>query len=473
MTWLLAHAFGQRYELPIPLSLFLLAGAGVVLLSFFLVINRHVTKTPRNTTLDELPVRETHWLWMALSLIGLTGAVAAGFTGSQEVAENIVPTLFWVVIWVGVSLSCGVIGDWTQPLNPFANLAKLADRRSFRRLLLGRDQPYAWGAWLGWWPAAALFCAVIAAELIFNQTMTLPANLALALLTYAVASAFMGLVFGRRWLQRGEVFTVLFDTWGRLGAFRFGASGRRGFLGGLDVPFAATASRVAFVILLLSSVSFDGLLSTPLWSRFATGLPDSLSAGTVGYAVLALLAFAGVSLLLWGMFTLFAMGVSRAGGRRQTPLQALTGLLPSLLPISFGYLLAHYLQYLLVNAQLMLPLLGNPTGSENWPLLLPYPFNDNYEVNVHILPTSAAWYIAVAVIIAAHVLAVILAHRHLAGATTDATAARRSEYPWIAAMVAYTMLSLWLLAQPLVKEDTARESRTSASPTIAQLQLPR
>jgi hypothetical protein len=30
--------------------------------------------------------------------------------------------------------------------------------------------------------------------------------------------------------------------------------------------------------------------------------------------------------------------------------------------------------------------------------------------------------------------------------------ARRAEWPWIAAMVGYTMTSLWLLAQPIVRE---------------------
>jgi len=29
---------------------------------------------------------------------------------------------------------------------------------------------------------------------------------------------------------------------------------------------------------------------------------------------------------------------------------------------------------------------------------------------------------------------------------------RRAEWPWIAAMVGYTMTSLWLLAQPIVQE---------------------
>ena len=56
-----------------------------------------------------------------------------------------------------------------------------------------------------------------------------------------------------------------------------------------------------------------------------------------------------------------------------------------------------------------------------------------------------------AVIIAVHVVAVIIAHRHLSTSGRDEIAARRSEYPWLVAMVGYTMLSLWILAQPIVE----------------------
>ena len=81
----------------------------------------------------------------------------------------------------------------------------------------------------------------------FNLTATLPRMIAYGLLTAALVSALMGLVFGaERWLNRGEMFSVLFSTWGRLGFFRFGAPRRRGFARGLEVPFdaAAVAGRV-------------------------------------------------------------------------------------------------------------------------------------------------------------------------------------------------------------------------------------
>jgi hypothetical protein len=64
------------------------------------------------------------------------------------------------------------------------------------------------------------------------------------------------------------------------------------------------------------------------------------------------------------------------------------------------------------------------------------------------------------------VIAVFLAHQHLGSMTKDEFRARRSEYPWVVAMVLYTMLSLWLLAQPLVKEKPTTEGLNSAKPPV-------
>ena len=136
-------------------------------------------------------------------------------------------------------------------------------------------------------------------------------------------------------------------------------------------------------------------------------------------------------------------------------------LLPSLVPIAFGYLVAHYAQYVLTNGQLLIPELGNP-GYANWPLTLPAPFNDDYQVNTSLLPNSVYWYASVVVIVAVHVVAVVIAHRALRSRGRDRHAALRSELPWLVAMVAYTALSLFLIAQPLTENATS-----SAAPSPA------
>jgi hypothetical protein len=318
--------------------------------------------------------------------------------------------------------------------------------------VVARQSALAWPDRLSWWPAVGLYFLLACGELIFNLTATLPQVIATGFALYALISFSAGMVFGDSWLVRGEVFSVLFSTWGRLGWFRFGAPGRRGFLGGLDTPFDRSPSRIAFVLLLLISVNFDGLLATPRWVRFERVHLDSAGHEVQVFRLAAFVVLAGVLTLVFGAFA----GLAAAfGGHWAGPRAALAGLLPSLLPIAFAYLLAHNLQYLLVNSQLLGPLIGNPLGTRTWPLHLPHPFNDTFEPHPTFLPSAFYWYVAVVVIVGAHILAVVLAHDHLARCAPDEEHARASEYPWVVAMVGYTTISLLLIAQPLTRDKQA------------------
>jgi hypothetical protein len=285
-------------------------------------------------------------------------------------------------------------------------------------------------------------------ELVFNLDTTTPSFVGWTIVLYGLACLFLGLLFGEGFLQRGEVFSGLFDAWGRLGFWRHGAPGARRFAGGLDVPFDSSPSRVVFVLLMLVSINFDGLLATPRWASY-----ERRTVGTDAHELELLRAgsLALLVLVVLGVFLGFAYASARAGRFGTTPLASLALLLPSLVPIAFGYLVAHYLQYVVVNGQLLLPLLGNP-GFEGWPLDLPHPFDDDYVVNVSTPGSSFYWYLSVVVIVAVHVIAVLLANRRLSARAADPGRAHRAEYPWLVAMVAYTAFSLVLIAQPLTQE---------------------
>ena len=60
------------------------------------------------------------------------------------------------------------------------------------------------------------------------------------------------------------------------------------------------------------------------------------------------------------------------------------------------------------------------------------------------------WYIAVTAIVAGHVLAVYIAHVTAQRIFSTARAALLSQMPMLLLMVAYTMVSLWILSQPII-----------------------
>jgi hypothetical protein len=436
----LAHAFGERYELPVPLVLYLVGGAAVVVLSFVLLLRR---TTPAPAVLavpeapDTVPPQPLRPLPALLSLAVTLFVVVVGLTGTQDPTYNLAAVGFWLVVWIGGPLSCGLLGDWTRPVNPFAVIARVGDDASLRKAVLARREPLEWPPGLGWWPAVVLFVLLVLGELVFQLDATKPAFVGSMLVLYLLASFFLGLLFGPGWLARGEVFSALFNAWGRLGYFRFGAPGRRGFAGGLDVPFEASPSRVVFVLLMLVSINFDGLIATPQyldWERTTLGVASTDAKLLLTVSLVALVL---VVLAVFGAFATLSASVGRLG---QSPLRALAGLLPSLVPIAFGYLVAHYLQYLLTNGQLLVGMLSNPGFGQG---------NTGFEVDRALLPNSFYWYVSVVVIVAVHVVAVVIAHRFLTSRAADESLARRAEYPWLVAMVGYTAFSIYLIAQPL------------------------
>ena len=433
------HAFGARYDLPAPLYLFLLGAGAVVFASFLLVLQRPAGREPQpDEDLRAVPVVSTWpgWVMLAISIL----LVLVGLFGTQSTPDNVIVTAFWLIFWIAVPISVAIAGNYWPYISPLNVLARMVSPRP--RVAY----PESWGCW----PAAILFFLFACGELVFNGVTTTPAGAALVMIAYGIFSTVMATIFGAEsWLRRGEVFSVLFATWGRLGFFRFGEPGRRGFFGGLTRPFSANVGRLTFVLLLLVSVSFDGLLATPSWKSAAGVLPESLRPGSAGYTFLLLVVFLAMVGLIFSLFAAFTAAV-RAVGHLDAPfLQVMAGLIPSLVPIAFGYLVAHNLDYLVINGQLLIHQVSDPLGAG-----INLFGTANYEPNRNLIPTAAIWYFQIALIIAVHIAAVVLAHGYLGRAARTERQGKQAEWPWIVAMVGYTMSSLWLLAQPIVQEGT-------------------
>jgi hypothetical protein len=444
LTLIPLHTFGTRYDLPAPLYLYLLGAGAVVFASFLLVLRRPVSA--QVAAGDDVPVQGIRLAaGQTLALIVGLLLAAAGIFGIQSVPDSILPTMFWLVFWIAVPISVAIVGNYWPYISPLHLIATITGRQG------RRPYPQAWG----YWPAALLFFLFACGELVVSVIAVTPRSTGLIMLAYGLLTALMAAIFGAEaWLHQGEVFSVLFATWGRLGWFRFGAPGRRGFFGGLEQPFTASLSRLTSVLLLLVSISFDGLLATPAWKSFAAALPEGLHPARGefrwGYALVEMVIFVASIAVIGALFTGFAAAV-RAAGHLEAPLiSVVAGLAPSLVPIAFGYLVAHNFDYLTINGQLLIHQISDPVGSG-----LNLFGTVDYEPNINLVPTGFIWYFEIALIITVHVIAVVLAHSYIGRAARTEVRGRRAEWPWIAAMVGYTVSSLWLLAQPIVQEGTS------------------
>ena len=444
-----AHGFGTRYELPLPLAVYLASAGLTIILSFLAMgwFSRRAVAIGEGLSLDVLATLPGRVLASAPVLFVLRLAavalfvlvVCAGLLGSQSPLKNIAPAFVWALWWVGMTYISALVGDLWALLNPLDILFRWAEA-AYARLRPGRrlslHLPYPEAA--GMWPAAALFLVFAWMELVWEGADR-PASLSLAIMGYALLTWTGMALFGRReWLRRGEVFAIVFGLIARFAPTQVReADGRwewklRPYAVGLLAREPAAASEGALIVFMLAAVTFDGLRETPLW--VAAGLGEA--AGLLAAALLMLAAYLLISRAM------VVLGEDLQTWRRTAGLFIFT-----LIPIAIAYHLAHYLSFLVTVLQYMIPLASDPLG-RGWDLF----GGATHFVRPGIVDAKTVWYVAVPAIVIAHVIAVCLAHLLALREFPGRRVALRSQYPMVALMIAYTMSSLWIIAQPIVTE---------------------
>jgi hypothetical protein len=213
------------------------------------------------------------------------------------------------------------------------------------------------------------------------------------------------------------------------------------------VPQAPLApSLIAFALLMLATVTVDGIMETPLWAAVIDvlvrkrGGPD---ADPTAYMFLASLLLVAGPLVLAGLYLGVVGVMARVTGSRPGVLAGWFVL--SLVPIAIAYYLAHYFSLLMVAGQFIIPLASDPFGygCDLFGTTL-------YRIDIGVVDARLIWYLAVGAIVTGHVIALWVGHVTAFVAFGDASTARRSQFPMLVLMVAYTMLSLWIIAQPIV-----------------------
>jgi hypothetical protein len=387
-----------------------------------------------------------------LSLAIFALLLAAGLLGHPDPFKNIAPTFVWVVWWVGMAFASALTGNIWDLLNPwkivFTWMAKIRGKP------VG-NHPYP--VWLGRWPAVLLFLIFAWMELISEQAEQ-PRMLAMLIIVYS-AFAWAGMAyFGRdTWLQNGEVFTVVFFLLARF-APSHGKAGHwqiRLPAVGLLCKNPLHISGVCFVLLLLTSVTFDGILETPLWAAILTWIAESQTlrptllalqdAGADLIAVIKTVALIILPTLFIAVFVLTSKAIAWAGGGAVRTVDVAGYFVLSLVPIAIAYHLSHYLSYLLIAGQNIIPLLSDPFGI-GWDLF----GTTAYAVDIGVVNAKMIWYVAVTAIVVGHVLAVYIAHVMAVRVFAERAQALRSQVPMLILMVGYTMVSLWILSQPIV-----------------------
>jgi hypothetical protein len=430
------HGLGGAQDLPISRELAILGAAAAVAVSF--VVLALAWRTPRYDAATSGRLAPP-WLWSFVDSVvwrgslRLVGLVALAYlilvaVAGKDLLINPIFGIFYVWIWVGVPVASLFLGPVWKAISPFRLISTGIARSS------GGDPDdgiFVYPARLGMWPGALGLLAFVWMELVYPHSVDLsPVRLWCGV--YLGAMIIGGALFGNTFYARADPFEVYsslvarLSVWGR----RDGRLVLRSPLANLDST-PAVPGLIGVIAVLFGSTAFDAFRDSTRWLTFIQGSGYS----TYLQNSLGLLAFClAVGLIFW--LACVATGTGPDQPRRGLP----DRLAFSVIPIIVGYIVAHYLSYVVeVGTQTLIqasdPLSDGSNIFGTGALKVPY------WLSYH--PTFLADSKVVAVV-AGHVVGVIAAHER-AIELLPRRHQLTGQLPLLAAMIAFTVGGLYLL----------------------------
>ncbi|WP_245724294.1 hypothetical protein [Natronorubrum texcoconense] len=407
-----------------------------------------------------------------LGVLGLAAVIVVGLEGPTMPTANLAVIIAFVGVRAVLPMVAFLVVDPWPTIDPFRTLARGVDKLVTRvRELVTRVRERVrrrpsnpstnetnrtdgtnetnendssavdsalleYPTWLSSWPAVLGLGALVWLELVLPIT-TDTELLAFTAVGYAGYTVTGAVLFSPTvWFRRADPLAVLFRLYGavapiqrRDGTVRLVVPGARL----RDADVVTDSSDVAFVVLLVWELTFNGFVVTRPGRRVvealvATGLP-----ARVVYLALLVGGFAVALAVYW-----LAAHLSRRTAPTYLSERVLARrFAPPLLAIAAGYHLAHYVTFVVSLAPASLAALSSPFAPPVNPTTLVVP----------------GWMgtLEIATLLAGHVLAIWTAHAIAFDCVPGRLQAIRSQYPFVVVMVCYTALSLWLLTLPTME----------------------
>ncbi|WP_306058932.1 hypothetical protein [Natronococcus wangiae] len=460
-----AAGLGEDRTMTVPTWLTLLTGGAAVgasaLLAALVTDRRFVdalhdwelplerSRSRREPAQPETVPSPSRWLVVGgavgsgLGLLALGAVVLVGLEGPTVATANLAVLLAFVGVRAALPMVAFLLVDPWPTVDPFRTLANgasafLARIGGSRSAAETRGTSvttglFAYPSRLASWPAVVGLAALVWLEVALPVT-TDPRLLAALALGYAGYVVVGSVLFSpAAWIRRADPLSTLFRLYGavapvqrRDGAFRLVVPGSRL----RDDDVVADASEIAFVVLVVWELTFNGFVVTPPGARTIEGL---VGGGLPAPAAYLLVLVGGYALAL-GLY-----GLATHASRRVAPTYLAERLLarrfaPPLLAIAAGYHLAHYVAFSISLAPATLDAAANPFSPPVNPTTLVAPgWMGTLEIGTLLL---------------GHLLAIWTAHAVAYDLFPGRLQAIRSQYPFVALMVVYTAVSLWLLTMP-------------------------
>ena len=431
------HGIGGRQDLPVPFGL-AVGGAAIAIAVSFIVLGL-AWRNPKyrgDASGKPLPAAVTRtvdasWFRWLVRLVGLAIFLYAGVAllFGVDRLTNPIFGFAYILVWVGLVPISLLLGPVWRTLNPLRTIHLL--------LCKALRQPPSKGllelpSWLGLWPAALGILAFTWLELVAPDRATLPVLQAYAAL-YVVTTMFGAILFGDKWFSTADPFEVYATLMARLSPWGRRTDGSlvlRRPLENLD-GLKARPGLVGMVAVLLGSTAYDGFSNSSAWIGWAQNTDHSMTvlgtAALITFVVFVLVTYSAAAVL--------------AGRLSDSSRTKLPGLFAhSLIPIAFGYVVAHYLTLLILEGQRTLIYLSDPLSNGanvfGTGLLAVNTGITNHSTTIAVIQVLA--------VVTGHLMGVVSAHDR-AVALFPRHKALLGQVPLLVVMVGYTIGGLVLL----------------------------
>ena len=439
-------------------------------------------------------------LFFQLSFVFLFGVVLfAGFYGDRNPGRNIAPTLTWNIWWVGLIFVILFFGKMFCYACPWDAVTSWLRRMSF--LKIKNKEVFNLG--LKWprylkniYPAMIFFIALTWIELGYRVTLSPEKTAILGLIMFGMVFI-PGLIFEKKsFCKYGclvgrvsglyamfapvEIRSIDLDVCRKcktVDCFRGNGSGYacptgmnlktmntntycimcaecfrtckydnvalniRPFSHDLMTNPKPRLDEAFFALTLFALTAFHGLTMTPVW-RLMTGTVKNITgAGEITAFSIAMAVCIVIPVLVFYLFSrvsYFMAGSSGANFRSMFIKYSY-----SVIPIALFYHVAHNFEHFVVESQKLIVLISDPFGF-GWNI-----FGTADVQTASLFPVGTIWFTQVFMIVIGHVFGIYISHRYSYQMFKDRKSAIKSQIPMIVMMILFSILSLWLIAQPM------------------------
>jgi hypothetical protein len=455
----LAHALVARKDLPIPAWLFAWGASIVLIVSFFALSAAWREPRFEDERWRPLGAGLSRALLgpIAQALCGAAGvfllgvSVYAGIHGTEAPDRNFAITFLFVTAWLGFPLFSVIFGNVFKLFNPWRAVGRVVGG-GFKLLAGQRAARLPYPERLGRWPAAIGLMAFVWLEIVYGTSGGVTVGLephaaGVAALVYSAYTMAMMALFGvEEWCERGEVFSVYFGMFSRLGCFGVsgGRLGRRRPLSAAT-KWAVVPGSAAVVIASIATTSFDGAQEGAFKNAIERTFHWFADRGIALATALHITDTIFMALTFLGVGAVYLIGVRGMSTVPGAPSLAKlrSGFAHTLIPIAFAYLVAHYFSLFVFQEQAQFTyLLSDPLGTATTDLF----GTASGGIDFRVISSNAIWYVQVGALVVGHVIGLTLAHDRATAYWGDYREAARSQYWMLAVMVAFTCFGLYLLS---------------------------